>query len=478
MRTLYLDCRLVLLVVLTSLLAACAAEQEPGPRAWIDSPLDGSAVALGTPVAVVSHAYAKEGVAEVLLSVNGQAYQRSKPDRTGSFGEARHQWNPQQEGDFMLQVKAFTASGATSQSATVHVRVVGRPTPVAEVSPTPVTAAAPDLVIDRVEAVIAGYKNEIPFCNTRVVYRNVGDAAVPDPFTIQFHYNGTPQLANTVAGGLAPGASAEAIFVYQFVGMPYIGINLDSTDVIEESDETNNAFANARICGEAAPGDTPTPVITQAVPPVPTTPAPIISPTPAPTHTAVPTRTPTLTPWPAASVDFRADKTTVNSGECTILRWDVENATAVYLDGQGVSGHGTSKVCPTKATAYNLHVVAPAGNVDRSVTINVAKDTTPPPVPSPQVPSNGLAIGCKSSQTLAWLPVDDPSGIAGYFVKLERQLTVNNWQSVRGWGPVTDKQVTANVQCGVKYRWAVRAQDGAGNYSAWSAWSAFSINMN
>jgi hypothetical protein len=38
--------------------------------------------------------------------------------------------------------------------------------------------------------------------------------------------------------------------------------------------------------------------------------------------------------------------------------------------------------------------------------------------------------------------------------------------------------VDVNVQCGGVYRWMVRAQDGAGNYSGWSAPSHFSINLD
>jgi hypothetical protein len=94
------------------------------------------------------------------------------------------------------------------------------------------------------------------------------------------------------------------------------------------------------------------------------------------------------------------------------------------------------------------------------------------------VPADGLEIDCKSSQTLAWMPVsDDSGGPVVYYVKLERQVSPGNWQSVRGWGPVSGKQVDANVDCGIQYRWTVRAQDGAGNYSDWASWSHFSIRL-
>jgi hypothetical protein len=58
----------------------------------------------------------------------------------------------------------------------------------------------------------------------------------------------------------------------------------------------------------------------------------------------------------------------------------VEHATAVQLDGAGVASQGTRQVCPASTTTYHLHVVAPAGDVDRYVTVTVAAppDTTPP----------------------------------------------------------------------------------------------------
>ena len=67
--------RCVLLLILCTLmggLLSCAEEVESGPRAWIDSPRDQSSVPVGTSVSVISHAYAREGVSEVLLSVNDE----------------------------------------------------------------------------------------------------------------------------------------------------------------------------------------------------------------------------------------------------------------------------------------------------------------------------------------------------------------------------------------------------------------------
>jgi hypothetical protein len=177
-------------------------------------------------------------------------------------------------------------------------------------------------------------------------------------------------------------------------------------------------------------------------------------------------------------VDFRADDTSLVQGECTTLRWDVEYATAVFLNGGGVPGHGTQQVCPASTTTYDLHVEAPGGNVDRSVTINVSAppDTTPPPAPSPIKPSGNLP-SCFGDVILRWSAVSDESGIAGYYIKREIEVKKGQWQTAGGWGPVSGEELKVDVDCGVHYRWMVRAQDGAGNFSDWSPWLEFSIPL-
>jgi len=443
-------------------------------------------------VAIISHAYAREGVAEVLLSVNGEAYRRDPPAQPGTFSKVTQEWLPEGEGDYTLQVVTYDTAGAASNPATISIRVGG------EVALVPITitpaADMPDLAIVSVEAVVAGYKGEVPFCNTLVTYRNAGTAAVPSDFTIQFHFNGVPQWAVTVAGGLPPGASAEATFVYQFEGSPYIGINLDSTDVIVESDETNNAFAEARLCSgappppeaTATPTGTPTPTATG-------TPAPTATSTSTPTPTITrepptPTSTPTIPPPPPSDIRLWADSENVQAGKCTMIRWHVSNVKAYWVNGQpGAGDDGSFQTCPCQDETHTLRAAKRDGSEQNlSVTIRVSgqcatppppSDTTPPPVPSPAVPADGLEIDCKSSQTLVWMPVSDPSSPVVYYVKLEREVKKGQWQTVRGWGPVSGKQVEADVQCGGIYRWTVRAQDGAGNYSDWAPWSQFSIRL-
>jgi hypothetical protein len=74
-------------------------------------------------------------------------------------------------------------------------------------------------------------------------------------------------------------------------------------------------------------------------------------------------------------INFWVDRDSIVAGECTTLRWDCEYVQAVYLDGQGVVGHGTKQVCPVQTTTYTLHVVTASGDVDKTVTVYVEQPT-------------------------------------------------------------------------------------------------------
>lgn len=259
------------------ILSACAPTR-PGPQVWIDFPGDGAVIPAGIPVNVISHASARDGVAEVMLSVNGTPYLREVPENAGEdFVRVQQLWEPLEEGDYVLEVRAYTTTGEMSAATSINVRV-----------------GSPLVVVD--ERVPLDIASEVPSL--------------------------TPTLVST---------------------------------------------------------NTPTPTV------------------------GIPTVTVTAT----------------------------------------------------------------------EIVDNVA-----PPVPTPMVPADGLVLDCRSTQNLAWLPVDDPSGIAGYYVKLETEVTAGNWISAAGYGPVTDKQVEIDVDCGVFYRWSVRAQDGAGNFSDFSAQSYFSVSLD
>jgi len=106
-------------------------------------------------------------------------------------------------------------------------------------------------------------------------------------------------------------------------------------------------------------------------------------------------------------------------------------------------------------------------------------DTTPPPAPTPAVPADGLSLSCRSTQSLVWAPVSDPSGISEYRVILQRSSDNSNWVEAPD-SPITgltDKTTPISTECGWYYRWRVSAVDGAGNQSEWSSWSYFTITL-
>jgi len=104
-------------------------------------------------------------------------------------------------------------------------------------------------------------------------------------------------------------------------------------------------------------------------------------------------------------------------------------------------------------------------------------DDTPPLVPIPQSPGDGSKVACAASISLAWSASSNDNGIAVYYIKLEKQLSQNNWQSTGGFTSTATK-LNVPVDCGLLYRWAVRAEDTHGNLSDWSGFSQFGVNLN
>jgi hypothetical protein len=213
-------------------------------------------------------------------------------------------------------------------------------------------------------------------------------------------------------------------------------------------------------------------------------------PTPVGCPTLVITDTPTLPP--DAVVQFWADPPEIEAGACTTIRWHVENVQRVIFGGIDQPFDGSYQDCLCADQRYTLTVIKQDGMEEKyrvDIPVNgecitptsspPPQDTTPPASPAPAVPANGLTIACEASQSLVWLPVDDPSGIAKYHVQVQRQAGDGNWQDAPG-GDIAaaGKTTSVPVQCGWYYRWRVQAIDGAGNISEWSGWSEFSITLN
>jgi heat shock protein HslJ len=137
----------------------------------------------------------------------------------------------------------------------------------------------------------------------------------------------------------------------------------------------------------------------------PPTPAPPPAATPLPQATATPTSpaAPTATPiplpptaTPSAQISFWAERTNIDQGQCTTLRWSVENVQGVWVYPQGEryhrfprTGQGSEQVCPMRTTTYEMRVLLRDGATTfREVTINVAG---PPPTVAPSPEPDPLA---------------------------------------------------------------------------------------
>jgi heat shock protein HslJ len=100
------------------------------------------------------------------------------------------------------------------------------------------------------------------------------------------------------------------------------------------------------------------------------------------------------TATPAAQIAFWADQTNIQQGQCTTLRWSVENVQAVWVYPRGEqyhrfprTGQGSEAVCPPRTTTYEMRVLLRDGSTTfREVTINVAGPSptvAPTPAPNP-----------------------------------------------------------------------------------------------
>jgi hypothetical protein len=94
----------------------------PGPRVWIDTPLDGDLLAFA-PLVVKSHVSSEGGTTSAALLVNGVQVRVDTPtnpsDPLTSFAQV---WEPTSPGDYGLEVVATDSDGNTGRSL-VRVRI-------------------------------------------------------------------------------------------------------------------------------------------------------------------------------------------------------------------------------------------------------------------------------------------------------------------------------------------------------------------
>jgi hypothetical protein len=129
----------------------------------------------------------------------------------------------------------------------------------------------------------------------------------------------------------------------------------------------------------------------------------------------------TVTPEPVPiTINFNADSYTLTSGECTRLRWAVENADEVQLEGEPVPATEAEQVCPTGTTTYQLTAGNAVEQQESFVTIEVSQPAGPPSAPTKLSIGNRQCSAQAYSLTLEWK--DNADDETGYRIYREGQL--------------------------------------------------------
>lgn len=266
---------------------------------------------------------------------------------------------------------------------------------------------------------------------------------------------------SSVLGSVATDSSQALVYAELSwlppAGGPYV-IQAQAFTAVASALSARAAICVGGVVGQpclAPAGTSPTLTLTPTASPLPSALTPTIAPTslpsPLPTNLPTPTATlpppptltpsPTATPTPALIVDFTADSYQLLPGECTSLRWNVQNATAVFLDGQGVAGVDSREVCLRQTTTFALHIEAPSGNVDKLVTIEVVFPTLTPTPTDQTGPSlsdlhgnpdpSTYGSGCIYNEVSLYAIVVDPAGIATVemWYRYENSFLVGEWQA-------------------------------------------------
>jgi len=131
----------------------------------------------------------------------------------------------------------------------------------------------------------------------------------------------------------------------------------------------------------------------------------------------------------------------------------------------------------TEGTWYwRVRAVDQAGNAsDWSGSWSFIVDTTPPSAPSLLSPIDG-ALTNNYRPTFDWEDVTDPSGVA-YWLQIARDVYFFNKEEDRSWIPSSTWTLDRDLGDNTWY-WRVKAVDGTGNESDWSASWVFTIDTN
>lgn len=282
------------------------------PSVIIVSPAAKQVFTFGELIPVVSKSADPQGITRLDLLVNGKLLARisnMKP-QTHRTLTASQMWLPEIVGNQVLQVIAYNAAGVTGESELVFVQILRATSTPAPASPTPTaTPTYPYVVVTSADSLRVRSGPGTP-------YDSLG-------------YLLPKQEARITGRNMGADLWWQINFPIGTEGLGWISGN----------PEYSTAY------------------YIDTVPAVATPPLP----------------TPTASPTPSTGIDFRADRTEIQRGECVTFSWHVYGVQAVYFQGKGVTGEDQSRECPNDSTIYSLRVERADGSTEtRTIQINVS----------------------------------------------------------------------------------------------------------
>ncbi len=342
----------ILLVGLVALLvlSSCVASKAPSVASavLIKSPTPGSTVTVGQTTNVETVGTCASGVSRIELWIDGSVSGKAEPPAgTPKEFPVTFRWTPSAPGTHTLEARARCKDGTEPTPFSLLINAVQKE---AGATQAPVVVSTPT--------------RPIP---TRTETPEPTESVSPTQTSMPTSTRVVPYLVALTNLNVRTGPG---------IGYPAIGVLKRGHKAVVTGKNANSSwwqiefppgtegrgwvsalYATAKNVGDVK--------VTQA-PPMPTA-------SPSPVPSSVPTSTPSPGGGqPTVEINFWADKTDINAGECTDIHWSVQGVREIYLDGAGVTGNGSKHVCPSADTTYTLHVVKLDGGAeDRQITIKV-----------------------------------------------------------------------------------------------------------
>jgi uncharacterized protein YraI len=343
------------------------ADAQP-PTVTINAPADQAILPAGQAVQISVVANDDQTISRIELYVDNSLIESRIVPAGSALTTVSEQftWSASMVGPHSLQARAYDAAGqmGASRIVGVQVQIAGAPTSTPAGSTDPGSEATATVAVPTVPP--ASPTTESPQVQA----------------TVNANVRGGPGTNYYVVGSLGVGEAA-----------PVTGRNADSSWWQINYQGSAAWIADSVVTANAAAQGAP---VVNAPPPPPTnTPAP-------PTATSPPTATPGPSVTPAPTTGFRVDQSNLSAGQCTTLRWDFDNISAIYVvlgsgyDEAGRPGHGTAEVCPSVTTTYKARVVRPDTTQEvKEVTVNVSGGGCGDPVIQRFVPTTDYVAAGK-----------------------------------------------------------------------------------